>query len=401
MARWHRPALIALALVALAASVAALYVHYHLIQNPDYSSFCDINATVSCQQVLESSYARVAGGHRRRSLAIWSGLVLLAMIGLLRDRLSPTAARVAGYIFVLATIGLAAVFYYAYTSFFVLRAACPLCLTIDASIIGIFLVSAAGAGSIAALPAALFADLGAVLKNRTSATMAVVWVVASLALLFTFPRDVAATAETPTAEASAPTETLTPEQINEWDTWLDAQPRVAEMQPTGDVKVLVVKFNDWECPACRALWLEYRGIVAKYEKQYPNVFKFEYKDFPLEAECGFGGAHQYACEAAAAVRMAREKGKGDQLGEYFYQHQDELSRDEIKQALKDIAGVTDFDQQYPKVIPAIREDATLGNKLGVNGTPTFFINGIKVPSLRPAYFDAAIAYSLRKAGVQS
>jgi protein-disulfide isomerase len=40
-------------------------------------------------------------------------------------------------------------------------------------------------------------------------------------------------------------------------------------------------------------------------------------------------------------------------------------------------------------------------KLGVEGTPTFFINGIKVPSLRPAYLDAAIAYALRKAGVTS
>ena len=401
MARWHRPALITLALLALAASVSALYVHYRIVTTPGYSSFCDVNATVSCQQVLQSSYARIAGIPVASGAAIWSALVLLLSVFGLRDRLSPTASRVAAYIFVLATIGLAAVFYYAYTSFFVLREACPLCLTIDASVIGIFLISAAAAGSVAALPASLGSDLGAVLKNSTSATMAIVWVVASLALLFTFPRELAATAQAPAPEVSVPAETLTTEQIAEWDRWLDAQPRVSEVQPSGNVKVLVVKFNDWECPACRALWLEYRGIVAKYEKQYPGVFKFEYRDFPLESECGFGGAHQFACEAAAAVRMARAKGKGDQLGEYFYQHQEELSRDEIKRALQDVAGITDFDQQYAKVLPAVREDATLGNKLGVNGTPTFFINGIKVPSLRPAYFDAAIAYSLRKAGVTS
>ena len=40
----------------------------------------------------------------------------------------------------------------------------------------------------------------------------------------------------------------------------------------------------------------------------------------------------------------------------------------------------------------------LGQQLGVNGTPTFYINGIKVPSLRPAYFDAAIEYLLKKQG---
>jgi protein-disulfide isomerase len=49
----------------------------------------------------------------------------------------------------------------------------------------------------------------------------------------------------------------------------------------------------------------------------------------------------------------------------------------------------------------IREQAALGSRLGVTGTPTFFINGVKVPSLRPAYLDAAIAYLLQKAGATS
>ena len=43
----------------------------------------------------------------------------------------------------------------------------------------------------------------------------------------------------------------------------------------------------------------------------------------------------------------------------------------------------------------------LGQKVGVNGTPTFFINGIKLGGFRPAAFDAVIAYELKKAGVTS
>jgi len=42
-------------------------------------------------------------------------------------------------------------------------------------------------------------------------------------------------------------------------------------------------------------------------------------------------------------------------------------------------------------------NAKLGRDLNVNGTPTFFINGIKVPTMRPAYFDALIAYELARA----
>ena len=91
MARWHRPALITLALLALAASVSALYVHYRIVTTPGYSSFCDVNATVSCQQVLQSSYARIAGIPVASGAAIWSALVLLLSVFGLRDRLSPTA----------------------------------------------------------------------------------------------------------------------------------------------------------------------------------------------------------------------------------------------------------------------------------------------------------------------
>jgi len=58
--------------------------------------------------------------------------------------------------------------------------------------------------------------------------------------------------------------------------------------------------------------------------------------------------------------------------------------------------VSNFDEEYAKTLEQVRADARLGQQLGVNGTPTFFLNGIEVGSLRPAYFDAAIAYLLTK-----
>ena len=73
-----------------------------------------------------------------------------------------------------------------------------------------------------------------------------------------------------------------------------------------------------------------------------------------------------------------------------------MSRDLVKEGLEQIAQVTNFDEEYPKVLEQVRADARLGQQLGVQGTPTFFVNGIRVGSLRPAYFDAAIAYLLSK-----
>jgi protein-disulfide isomerase len=68
----------------------------------------------------------------------------------------------------------------------------------------------------------------------------------------------------------------------------------------------------------------------------------------------------------------------------------------VKKGLAEIAQVTNFDDEYAKTLELVKEDARLGQKLGIQGTPTFFVNGIRVGSLRPAYFDAAIAYLLNK-----
>jgi protein-disulfide isomerase len=270
------------------------------------------------------------------------------------------------------------------------------------SVVAIFLVSATAAGSLAALPAGLGRDLGRVRRSSTGATLAVAWLVASIALVVFFPRDkVVSAAGDSSIAASAPLETLTPEQLTEWHKWLDAQPRAPEVAPSGPVKVLVVKFNDFECPACRQMWAEYRGVVAKWEASHPTDVQFQNRDFPLESECGFGGMHPYACEAAVAVRLAATKNRGQQMGDWFFEHQDSMDRNMIKDGLKQVAQITDFEEQYQKMLPAVRADAQLGQKLGVQGTPTFFINGIKLPSLRPAYFDAAIAHELQKAGATS
>jgi len=400
----YRIGLVLFALLGLGASIAALYVHYRLMVDPGYSSFCDVSATVSCQQVLESSYGRVLGIPVAAGGAIWSGLVLLLSLYGMRKPADDGAQRAAGYVFVLATVGLAAVFYFAYTSFFVLRQACPLCMTMYVSVVAIFLLSAAAAGSLRDLPARLGTDLAGLRTSPTAATLAAVWIVASVGLIVFFPHEQTVSAQVAEQEA-APTETLDANQLAEWHQWLDRQMPVTEaaVLPSGPVKVLVVKFNDFQCPACRQAYFAYKGIFEKYEKQYPAAFKFENKDYPLETECGMGGQHQFACEAAVAVRLAREKGKDKELENWLFSTQDEFSRDHMKQGLQQIAGVKpeDYESRYSTVSKEIRDEAGLGSRLGVTGTPTFFINGIKVPSLRPAYLDAAIGYLLQKAAATS
>jgi uncharacterized membrane protein len=145
MKQHARTLIIVFASLALAASVASLYVHYQLLADPSYTSFCDVSETVSCEAVLTSRYGSVFGVPVAVGGAVWSALVLLLAVAGMQPPRSETAARVAGYIFVLSTIGLAGVLYLGYASFFVLRQLCPLCLTMYVAVLGLFVVSGAAA----------------------------------------------------------------------------------------------------------------------------------------------------------------------------------------------------------------------------------------------------------------
>jgi protein-disulfide isomerase len=234
-------------------------------------------------------------------------------------------------------------------------------------------------------------------------TLAVAWLAASMTLVVLFPREQPFSAAEPGAASAAPAETLTAEQMLEWEQFLDSAPRVSELEPAGDAKVRLVKFNDYQCPYCRETWAAYRPLIAKYEASHPGVFVYESRDFPLEPECGLGGSHGMACEAAAAVRMARATNSEREMEIWLFEHQSfEMTRDEVKQGLLDVARISDFDEQYPAIVGEIRDDVQLALKLGVDGTPTFYVNGINIGAgLRPSYLDAAIEYELSKAGVDA
>jgi protein-disulfide isomerase len=352
--------------------------------------------------------------------AIWSALVLLlAVFGMRPSPAAPAipakvagasgkvvaqpstrwdpSSRVAGYIFILSTVALAGVLYLAYASFFVLGQMCPLCIAMYVAVIGLFLVSGAAATDLAALPSRIGDDISRAVSSPLAATIGLIWVVGAVSLVAFFPRE-QAPADAVAAPVAMPTETLAEDEVAQFAAWLDAQPREDLGLPAEGARVVVAKFNDYQCPACRQAYLAYRGIEEKYEKEFPGQVAFVNLDYPLEAECNQGGIHSAACEAAVAVRLARAKDRGDEMEAWLFSNQESLTRDTVKAALNDVAQVSDFDARYAEVLDEVRADAQLGQRLKITGTPTFFVNGIRIGStLRPSYMDAAIAHELRKA----
>jgi protein-disulfide isomerase len=166
--------------------------------------------------------------------------------------------------------------------------------------------------------------------------------------------------------------------------------------------VVLVKFNDYMCPPCGQTFAEYKPVLAKWAKEYPGKLKFVTKDYPLDPECNQlapGGSHLASCEAAVAVRLAREKGKAAAMEDWLFANQPSLTPASVKTAVQAIAGVSDFDARYQATLQLVKGDIAQGGQLQVQGTPTFFMNGIRLPGLRASFLDAAIALEMKRAGV--
>ncbi len=403
MSRRTSLGLVLLAAVGLSASVAASVVHYKLLSDSAYQSVCDFNATWSCTQVYESAYGAFRGVPVAIGGVVWSTAVLLLAWVVHRgagraDAGGELARRATGYIFALSIVGLSVVLYLAYASVFVLGTYCLFCFITYFAVAGIFLLSGAAAdGIMTGLPRRAPADVRALFGSPLALSLTAVFAAGVVALVALFPRQVDAVSAAEAA-AAAPVRTLEAAEQSNFDQWYASLPRVPVAVPNDGAKVLIVKFNDYQCPPCRMTWEQYKPVIAKYAAQYPGKVKFVTKDYPLDGECNVntpGAGHLSACEAAVAVRLARGKGRAEAMEEWLFANQPQLTPDLVKSAARSVGGIEDFEAQYARTLDLVKSDIAMGAALKVTGTPTFFINGARVPIIKAEFFDAAIAYELK------
>jgi protein-disulfide isomerase len=145
-----------------------------------------------------------------------------------------------------------------------------------------------------------------------------------------------------------------------------------------DAKVLMIEFGDYQCPSCRQFW---KDIEPRLKKDYIDMGKVKlvFRDFPLMQ------IHPEALMAAMAVNCAGEQGKYWQFHDKVFREQYNKGDDvirmkeaDLKKWAKDI-GVDQamFDQclDSEKFKHEVMKDKADGDAAGVQGTPTFFING--------------------------
>lgn len=394
-----RTGFLVFALIGLVASSASAFVHYQLINDPTYASFCDVNATLSCTEAYSSRYGAVGGV----PVAVFGVIFFAFVIGLvlLCSRSAAASGNLAGYVFASATIGLAVVLYLAYASFVILKAVCVLCAGTYVAVIGLFLLSGSATRyPMTSLPIRALGDLRLLFRTPSALASAVAFVIAAGAAVAWFPSQAvtavsAAAGEEQAAAGPAPSA----DQIAQLEQYLAQQPRVPLLVPNEGAAVVIVKFNDYQCPPCRQTFMEYKPVLAKWAKQQPGKVRFVTRDYPLERQCNSGVAqdlHPSACEAAVAVRLSREKGKAEAMEDWLFANQPTLTPEGVKAAAATVGGVGDFDARFAATLELVKGDIAQGAQLKVSGTPTFFMNGMRLPGLRAEFFDAAIAWELRR-----
>jgi protein-disulfide isomerase len=141
----------------------------------------------------------------------------------------------------------------------------------------------------------------------------------------------------------------------------------APVRGPADAKVTIVEFSDFQCPFCNRV----EPTLAKIRATYPKDVRVVFKNLPLRI-------HPDAPAAHAAAEAARRQGKFWEMHDKIFGNQRDLSpatlRGYAQQLGLDMARY-DRDVASQSVKDRIAADAKQADKLGVSGTPAFFING--------------------------
>jgi len=137
-----------------------------------------------------------------------------------------------------------------------------------------------------------------------------------------------------------------------------------------DAPVTLVEYGDYECPYCGMA----SPVVKAAQRELGGQLRFVFRNFPL-AE-----AHPHARMAAQAAEAAAAQGRFWEMHDMLFEHQDALEAQDLVGYAKSIG--LDV-QQFTRELKAgtyekrVRDDFRSGVRSGVNGTPTFFVNGAR------------------------
>jgi len=134
--------------------------------------------------------------------------------------------------------------------------------------------------------------------------------------------------------------------------------------------VTLVQYGDYECPYCGAAY----PIVKDVQARMGEAMRFVFRNFPIST------SHPHAEHAAEAAEAAAAQGRFWEMHDLLYERQRHLTDDDLHAYATELGlDVERFDKEMAEHVHAdrVHEDFMSGVRSGVNGTPTFYINGVR------------------------
>lgn len=144
-----------------------------------------------------------------------------------------------------------------------------------------------------------------------------------------------------------------------------------------DAPVTIVEFEDFQCPFCKKAI----GAVDEIVTRYKGKVRLVHRDFPLDT------LHPASMKAHEAARCAEEQGKFWQFRDLLYKNAPAASPEQLTDyATRAGLDVAAFKRctESDKFRALVQKDESEGERLGVQGTPSFFINGRLLSGAQPA-----------------
>ena len=134
--------------------------------------------------------------------------------------------------------------------------------------------------------------------------------------------------------------------------------------------LVIVEYGDYQCPYCGAAY----PVLKELMKEFGSQVKFVFRNFPLSE------MHQYARIAAIAAEAANLQGKFWEMHDAIYENQRDLNENLLMKLAQELhLNIPQFEKnmESSKLAEKVDSDFESGVMSGVNGTPSFFINGNK------------------------
>jgi protein-disulfide isomerase len=140
------------------------------------------------------------------------------------------------------------------------------------------------------------------------------------------------------------------------------------VQGASNARVTLVEYGDYECPYCGAAY----PIVKDIQERMGELLRFAFRNFPITT------LHPHAEHAAEAAEAAAAQGKFWEIHDHLYENQRHLMDDDLHSYAQTF-DLDLFDDELIEHVYAdrVHDDFMSGVRSGVNGTPTFFIDGLR------------------------